>query len=146
MRAIEHHLRDSGYKFTTPRQVVAAVLESEADHLTANEIWERVQQQNDTIGRMTVYRTLELFTEIGYIRPAPQAANDARSGLVYVVMRDGHHHHVICQRCGSVIEFADCGLDDLIAGIEAKYDCEIDGHLLEFYGTCADCREHVARR
>jgi Fur family ferric uptake transcriptional regulator len=141
MKVIEHHLHDAGYKFTIPRRVVAEVLESESDHLTANEIWERVQRHDDSIGRMTVYRTLELFTEIGYIRPAPQAANDARSGLVYVVMRDGHHHHIICQRCGGVIEFEDCGLEDLIGRIEAKYGCRIEGHLLEFFGTCADCQE-----
>jgi Fur family ferric uptake transcriptional regulator len=118
---------------------VAEVLENESEHLTANEIWERVQQLDESIGRMTVYRTLELFTEIGYIRPAPQAANDARNGLVYVVMRDGHHHHIICQRCSSVIEFEDCGLEELIGRIEKKYDCQIEGHLLEFFGTCADC-------
>ena len=140
MKAIEHHLHDAGYKFTVPRQVVAEVLESESEHLTANEIWERVQQLDESIGRMTVYRTLELFTEIGFIRLAPQAAHDARSGLVYVVMHDGHHHHIICQQCSSVIEFEDCGLDDLIERIEEKYGCQIEGHLLEFFGICADCK------
>ena len=141
MADIEKLLREAGYKYTTPRRVVARVLESHhAAHLSANEVWEAVKAVDQSIGRMSVYRTLDLFTRIGYIRPASQSAYDARNGVVYVIMHDGHHHHIICQRCNRLIEFDDCGLDQLIAHLEATYNCVINGHLLEFFGLCSNCR------
>jgi Fur family ferric uptake transcriptional regulator len=136
---LEERLHRAGYKLTTPRRVVAEVLESQPQHLTANEIWECVKALDETIGRMSVYRTLDIFTRVGYVRPTSQSDSDARSGVVYVVLREGHHHHIICQRCNRVIDFADCELDDLITHLENRYGCSIDGHLLEFYGVCAEC-------
>jgi Fur family transcriptional regulator, ferric uptake regulator len=134
-------IRKAGYKYTTPRRIVAEVLEAHRHHhLSANEVWEAVKKVDNSIGRMSVYRALELFTEVGYIRPASQNASDARNGLVYVVMQDGHHHHIICQQCRRVIEFEDCGLDQLVQTLEEKYGFVIDGHLLEFFGICADCQ------
>lgn len=138
---IEERLQRAGYKLTTPRRVVAQILESEHQHLTANEIWEMVQRVDASIGRMSVYRTLELFVRIGYIRPTSQNASDARSGLVYVLMVDGHHHHIICQRCNRVIEFEDCGLEDLLNHLQAKYGCVIEGHVLECFGICSECQK-----
>jgi Fur family transcriptional regulator, ferric uptake regulator len=134
-------IRKAGYKYTTPRRIVAEVLEvNRHRHLSANEVWEAVKKVDKTIGRMSVYRALEMFTEVGYIRPASQNASDARNGIVYVVMQDGHHHHMICQQCRRVIEFEDCGLDQLVKTLEEKYQFVVEGHLLEFFGICADCQ------
>ena len=139
MNEVEKLLRDDGYKFTNPRRIVARVIEEKKTHLTANEIWENVQAIDESIGRMTVYRTLDLFTRLGYIRPASQSATDARSGIVYILMEDGHHHHIICQECNSIIEFDECDMEALVQVLEDKYACKINGHLLEFYGTCESC-------
>jgi len=141
MSQSERLLKQAGYKQTPPRQLVAKILESNPQHLTANEIWEQVQAQDSNIGRMSVYRTLELFTQIGYIRPAPQSAAAARTGVVYVLMRDGHHHHIVCTVCNRMIEFEDCGLGSLIATLEKRFDFLISGHLLELYGICAECQK-----
>lgn len=133
-------LRAAGYKSTKPRRVVAAVLQAHANnHLSANEIYEQVQAVDSSIGRMSVYRTLDLFMRLGYIHPAPQSAADTRSGVVYVIMRDGHHHHIVCKQCNRVIEFEECSLGHLIQRLEASYGCKIEGHLLEFFGVCAVC-------
>lgn len=132
-------LRHAGYKLTKPRQLVSEILDSHEHHLSANEIWEEVSQKDPRIGRMSVYRTLDLFTQLGYIRPATRNATDTRNGIVYVRMYNGHHHHIICQTCGKVIEFEDCGLDKLVQTLEKKYNCRIGGHLLEFFGLCSRC-------
>lgn len=137
--SLQERLQLAGYKYTTPRRVVAEVLDAQHQHLSANEIWEQVQQLNPKVGRMSVYRTLELFTHLGLIRPTSQSAADARNGLVYVVLEDGHHHHIICQRCDQVIEFDDCGLEALIQRVESEYHCQIHSHLLELFGLCASC-------
>jgi Fur family transcriptional regulator, ferric uptake regulator len=141
MVTLWERLHEAGYKFTTPRRLVAQVIEKEHEHLTANEIWERVRHLDSTIGRMSVYRTLDLFTQVGYIRPTTRNLPDGRSGVVYVILYEGHHHHIVCQQCNRVIEFEDCGLEDLIHSLENTYGCAIGGHLLEFFGICSQCRE-----
>lgn len=141
MSRVNDLLREAGYKFTTPRQIVADVLESKHhQHLSANDIWEAVQRRDNRIGRMSVYRTLDLFIRLGYVRPVSQSSSDERSGIVYVVMDDGHHHHFICKNCNQVIEFVECDLEELVTHLETKYGCSIDGHLLEFYGICSMCQ------
>jgi Fur family ferric uptake transcriptional regulator len=130
-------LKNAGYKYTKPRRVVTEILVQSRGHLSAPEIVEAVAAVDDTIGRMSVYRTLDLFTRLGILRPAFQEGSIAR----YVVMVDGHHHHIICYGCGQVIHFDQCPLDELTDYLEKRFDCHIRGHLLEFFGECAECRE-----
>lgn len=132
-------LHQAGYKLTKPRQLVSEVLAAYPEHLSANEIWERVSEQDSSIGRMSVYRTLDLLTQLGYVRPSTRNATDMRNGIVYVLMHNGHHHHIVCQNCGVVIEFEDCGLEKLVQTLEKNYNCRIGGHLLEFFGLCSRC-------
>lgn len=130
-------LRQAGYKYTKPRRCVAEVLLTEHRHLTAPEVVELVSQRDSSVGRMSVYRTLELFTHLGLIRPVFQGEANAR----YAIMMGGHHHHLVCQACGKVIHFDDCPLDTLIEQLEARYGFHIEGHLLEFFGHCQACYE-----
>ncbi|NJL93712.1 MAG: transcriptional repressor [Anaerolineae bacterium] len=137
---IAERLKQAGYKYTTPRRVVALVLETNTQaYLSANAIWERVHQQDPHIGRMSVYRTLDLFTRLGYVRPMLQPFADARNETVYGLVQDGHHHRLVCQNCNRVIQFEDCGLENLMAALEERYQCHIQGHLLEFFGLCQVC-------
>lgn len=130
-------LNKAGYKYTRPRQAVASALLNAAGHLSAPEVVEAVAGYDASIGRMSVYRSLDLFTRLGLIRPAFQEGSVAR----YVVMVDGHHHHIICQNCGRVIHFDQCPLDELTNYLEKKFACEINGHLLEFFGRCEECAD-----
>lgn len=129
-------LNQAGYKYTKPRQLVAEVLLNSHGHLSAPEVVDAVADEEPSVGRMSVYRTLDLFTRLGLIRPAFQEGSTAR----YVVMVDGHHHHIVCQRCGQVIHFEQCPLDELTSYLEEKYHCTISGHLLEFFGRCENCK------
>ena len=130
-----HILKESGYKYTKPRRIITHVLLAATGHLSAPEIVDAVAELDASIGRMSVYRTLDLFTRLGVIRPAFQEGSIAR----YVIMVDGHHHHIICQECGKVIHFDQCPLDELTNFLEKTYNCEISGHLLEFFGRCEAC-------
>jgi Fur family ferric uptake transcriptional regulator len=57
----------------------------------------------------------------------------------YVLLPDGHHHHIICTNCNRVIEFEDCSLAALADALEARLHVRLTGHLLEFYGLCDRC-------
>jgi Fur family ferric uptake transcriptional regulator len=129
-------LRDAGYKLTHARLTVLAALEDGGGHLTSTEVLERVTQLDPSIGRASVFRTLDLFTQLSIIRPT---YIDSSVTPTYVFMPNGHHHHVICTNCSRVIEFEDCGLDDLSSKLEASLHVHLTGHLLEFYGVCENC-------
>lgn len=130
------HLRDAGYKLTHARLTVLAALEDGGGHLTSTEVLERVTQLDPSIGRASVFRTLDLFTQLSIIRPT---YIDSSVTPTYVFMPNGHHHHIICTNCNRVIEFEDCGLDELTNKLEASLNVHLTGHLLEFYGVCENC-------
>ncbi len=129
-------LRDSGYKLTHARLTVLTVIESADGHLTSAELLDRVNETDATIGRASVFRALDLFTRLSLVRPT---YIDSSVTPTYVLMPNGHHHHIICTRCSKVIEFEDCGLTPLKQELETRLHVQLTGHLLEFYGLCGDC-------
>lgn len=130
-------LRDAGFKITNARATVLKVME-EGGHLTSAEVVERVAQRDSAVGRASVFRTLDLLSRLSLIRPTYV---DGSGAPVFVLLPDGHHHHIVCTRCGKVIDFQDCGLDALAAELEHTNHVRIFGHLLEFYGICAACEK-----
>ena len=134
-------LRNAGYKLTQARLTVLEVLEAEHGHITSSDILEKVHELNSSIGRASVFRTLDLFTQLGIIRPTYISTSLTPT---YVMMHEGHHHHVICTNCNRVLEFDDCGLESLTQLLEEMLNVKISGHLLEFYGMCASCTTKAA--
>ncbi len=131
-------LRDAGYKLTNARLTVLDVLEHHSGHMTSSEILEAVATIDPNVGRASVFRTLDLLTRLAIIRPT---YIDGSMTPNYVLLPDGHHHHIVCIRCNRVIEFDDCGLSALEHQLEKTYDVVISGHLLEFYALCVACQD-----
>lgn len=132
-------MREAGHKLTHARLTVLRVLEdSPRQHLTSTEVLDRVDALDSSIGRASVFRALDLLTNLCLIRPTY-----IESSLTpkYVLLPDGHHHHIICTRCHRVIEFEDCALEDLREELEKRLHVRLTGHLLEFYGLCETCLE-----
>ncbi len=129
-------MREAGYRVTQARLTVLEVLEAEQGHITSAGVLEKVERINPAIGRASVFRALELFTQLGFIRPTYIHTSLTPT---YVMMRGGHHHHVICTECKRFFEFDDCGLEALTSNLQRDLDMHISGHLLEFYGVCGDC-------
>ena len=136
---IEHHktrLRNAGYKLTNARITVLEVIQNLGGHVTSAEVLDAVDHVDETIGRASVFRTLDLLTQLGIIRPTYIETSQTPT---YVMLPGGHHHHVICTNCNRVIEFDDCGLGELEQKLQARLGITITGHLLEFYGLCEKC-------
>jgi Fur family ferric uptake transcriptional regulator len=129
-------LEARGYRLTAARLTILDALADSGGHLTADELTERVRQRAKGIGRMTVYRTLDLLCDLGLLRPVYQGTGAAH----YILMEDGHHHHLICSGCSRVFEFDECALGDLPAQIARRFGFRVDGHLLELYGLCEACK------
>lgn len=121
-------LRGCGYKATPQRLAVLAAI-SAGQHQRLEEIRARCPE----VGMVTVYRALDLFTGLGIVRRL-----DLGQGPRYELAED-HHHHLVCEDCGSVKEFERCPVD-LQSLSRVGRDFEVRAHSLELYGRCSDCR------
>ena len=133
---IQAALKEKGYRLTSSRQKIVRALLGCGGHVTADGLLEEVHEIDTTVGRMTVYRTLELLSELGLIRPVYQGTGAAH----YILLDGGHHHHLICSGCDAVIEFEECGLQEVGKLLAERFDFAIEGHLVEFYGRCQNCQ------
>ena len=129
-------LRDAGYKITPPRLSVLEVIEQEGEHLDPAQILRRAQSIHPAIGRATVYRTLELLTQLNIVRPIYVGEH----GPTYI-RAEGGHHHLVCSTCGVVIDFDQCMAGDMMRDLKDRFGFQIQSHLLEFYGVCANCQD-----
>ncbi len=119
-------MKGRGYKATPQRLAVLDALAAE-QHQSFDEIHARCGE----VGIVTVYRTLDLLSGIGAVRRL-----DLGDGPRYE-LAEAHHHHLICDSCGSISEFEDCPLDPARLSVEGGF--EVRSHSLEVYGNCADC-------
>ncbi len=140
MAHLEQHkqrLREAGHKLTRARLTVLEAIEALGGHVTSAEVLDEVARRDESIGRASVFRTLDLLTTLGIVRPTYIETSQTPT---YVMMPEGHHHHIICTACNRVIEFDDCGLSQLEKTLEERLNVSIEGHLLEFYGICDTCQ------
>lgn len=129
-------LEARGHRATATRRAVLEGLIACDGHISADSLVEKLHAAGVSIGRMTVFRTLDLLSETGLVRPIYQGAGAAH----YIVLENGHHHHLVCTSCARVVEFDDCVLADAGERLAQRYGFHVQGHLLELFGTCADCR------
>jgi Fur family transcriptional regulator, ferric uptake regulator len=130
-------LQKEGYRLTAARRAILEALLASGGHITADGLAEAVRPIAPGVGRMTVYRTLELLSELGLIRPVYQGTGAAH----YILMENGHHHHLICSNCDRVIEFEECLVEEMARALGGRFDFHIQGHLIELYGLCQACRK-----
>lgn len=129
-------LRVRGHRLTPQREMIVEAVAHAGRHVTAEEVFEQLQAKTRAVNIATVYRTLDLLVELGMASRA-----DLGEGKVsYSSSLHGHHCHLVCRRCGRVIEAS----HDLVAPLERRLAEEHGfaadlGHLA-IAGTCAACR------
>lgn len=133
-QAFEDQLKRAGYRCTAPRRVVLDVIARARRHLTPREVLAGAQARRAGLGRATVYRTLDLLTKIGLVRPLYIGDDGPRYART-----EGGHHHMVCTGCGAVIEFEECLACKTGASVSQKHGFRIESHLLELYGRCRRC-------
>lgn len=134
----KEHLRQQGLKSTSQRDDIARVFFSSNRHISVEELYNAVKQVNPRIGYATVYRTMKLLTECGLALERHFRDGEAR----YESAAEGHHHdHLICERCGKIVEFAEDRIEDLQAEVARRLGFRFTGHKMELYGLCRDCQK-----
>jgi Fur family ferric uptake transcriptional regulator len=139
-RKIATVLREHGLKITPQRRAVLKLIAQSRDHFTPAALHERVKREYPGIGIVTIYRTIEMLSDLGLICCVYGEGN-YRS---YLIRRpEEHHHHLVCSGCKKVIEFTDCDINELEQRLSQKTGFAIEGHLLEVRGRCPDCRRQM---
>lgn len=136
---IKQQLHSQKYKLTPQREAtVLVLLENEEDHLSAEDVYLLVKDKAPEIGLATVYRTLELLTELKVVDKINFGDGVSR----YDLRKEGanhFHHHLVCIECGAVDEIQEDLLGDVEKIVERDYHFKIKDHRLTFHGICQRC-------
>lgn len=133
-------LSDEGYRLTQPRRAVIQVLLGDDGYSSPAQVHQRARTLCPGVSLVTVYRTLDLLTQLGFARRIH--ADDGCHG--YACASHGHRHHLVCRRCGAATEFEGCDLSAFLDRVSGETGYAIEDHLLELVGLCATCREAEA--
>ncbi|MGB0132444.1 ferric iron uptake transcriptional regulator [Dokdonella sp.] len=123
-------LRKAGLKVTHPRMRILEILENlDGKHVTAEDIYRQLLDNDDDIGLATVYRVLTQFEAAGLVLKHNFEGGQA----VYELDRGEHHDHMIDVETGTVIEFTSEEIERLQHEVAAKYGYQIEDHSLVLY-------------
>ncbi|MDO5292169.1 MAG: Fur family transcriptional regulator [bacterium] len=138
-------LKENGLKVTTQRIAILDVLQSRPDtHLTAEEIYEYVREQYPEIGLATVYRTIQLLSDLHLIDKLNLDDGFVRYEIGKMngdFGKSHHHHHLICLGCNKVFSFEDDMLESLENRIKDEMGFNIVDHEVKLYGYCEECQK-----
>ncbi len=141
LKDLRGKLSEQGYKMTPQRKEILRIFveQSGGHHMSAEDVYGILQERNSKIGLATVYRALDLLSELGILVQIDFGDGCDRYELNTADPKVHHHHHLICLKCKRVIEFEEDLLDDLEANIEEKSGFRILNHEVKFLGYCKDC-------
>jgi len=128
-------LSEQGYRLTPQRIMVLSAIENSDDHISAEEIYAQVIARFPQVNISTVYRTLELLKRLGLV-----TETDFGEGRVrYHPVGKGHHHHLVCQECGAIIDLDESVLTALKSALLWEYKFSADLRHLAIFGRCVKC-------
>jgi Fur family ferric uptake transcriptional regulator len=121
--------------------IIDAITHSQ-DHMSADEIFEFVQERTQATNIATVYRTLEMLWEEGFAQ-----RNDLGGGkFVYATNKHGPHTHLVCRQCNRVVDADPDVFKPIQESLQSKYHFTADIQHLSVFGECADCKKSPKER
>ncbi|HEX2070798.1 MAG TPA: Fur family transcriptional regulator [Thermoleophilaceae bacterium] len=131
-------LADAGYRSSAAREAVIVAIAELGCSMTAREIADLLRERGSGVGLASIYRALDLLDRLGLVQRFDVGEGVAR----YEAALPGgdHHHHIVCESCGTVEPFEDEVLEDAIHGLSAKTDFAIAAHDVTLHGECPACR------
>ncbi len=137
----QDYLGQKGLKSTRQRDLIVEEFFKKHQHLTVEELWNRVRKADPKVGYATVYRTLKLLTESGLALKREFGGGQSR----FEHITDHHHDHLICMGCGEIIEFENDQIEHLQDQVCKKNKFRLVQHKMELYGYCEKCDKKVKR-
>jgi Fur family ferric uptake transcriptional regulator len=135
-KALASYLEDHNLKHTKQREAILDVFLEVKGHITAEALFQRVRELHSSIGFTTVYRTMKLLCDAGL---AIERHFD--DGVARYEIEHEHHDHLVCTRCGKIVEFECAMIERAQDEIGKRYGFRLLRHRHELYGHCPDCQK-----
>ncbi len=140
MQNLRKVMAEKGFRMTSQREAVLKTVQiCEGEHLTVEEIYDRTRSAAPEIGIATVYRTLQLLTDIGYLSREYLGDNTVRYEINHEEEHHAHHH-MVCLSCGTITEAKGDLMNAIEELLQTQYGFEIVDHRIQFLGYCAGCQ------
>ena len=136
VRDIASALSNQGYRLTPQRLMILEAIENSDDHISAEEMYSQVVAKYPNVNISTVYRTLELLKNLNLVTETDLGGGRFR----YHPANKGHHHHLICRRCGTTIDLDESLLAPLEKALLREHDFVAELSHLAITGLCSRCR------
>lgn len=142
LEKIRHQLQQAGFKLTSQREAtVAVILEHYQDHLSAEQVFMLTKAVAPEIGLATVYRTLEILTELHILNKISFIEDGITHYDLCEPNQNSHfHHHLLCLQCGQIKEIHEDLLTAVEAEVRAKFNFAVLDHRLTLQGVCQACQ------
>ena len=127
-------LKNRGVRITPQRHAILEYLISSESHPTADDIYKALEGDFPNMSVATVYNNLRVFRNAGLIKELTYG--DASSRFDFVT---SHHYHVICEKCGKIVDFLYPGLDEVEHLASHVTGFKVENHRMEIYGSCPEC-------
>jgi len=145
LKVWQKRFKESGCRLTKTRMLILDIFRKTKSHLSAEDVYVNAYKIYAGIGLTTVYRTLELLVKLGLVSKYDFGDGRSRFELLLNPEMQDHHHHLVCTKCGRVINYTDFieeetkFLEKAEKGLCNKYKFKIYSHIIQFYGICDKC-------
>lgn len=140
MEIFSKYLKERGLRMTHQRRKVVQSFLQTSGHVSIDELHELVKESDRRIGAATVFRTLKALTDCGLAREVD--LHDGRTRFEPQYKRP-HHHHMVCIKCQSTIEFLSPELEQVQSRIVSNYGFNPVEQQVQIYGICEDCQNRI---
>ena len=128
-------LKRAGLKITLPRVKILSILQDPTNqHISAEDVYKILLDQNEEIGLATVYRVLNQFDDAGIVTRHHFEGGKS----VFELSHKKHHDHLVCLKCGKVVEFEDDVIEERQLMVAKSHNIKLTNHSLYLYGECND--------
>lgn len=136
---LKNIVKQKGLKYTEQREIVLIVLINSSSHLSAEDVYNeiKIKYPDTNVGIATVYRALSFLEEVDLITSITFGSD----GKKFESNSKDHHDHLICTRCGKIIEFLDNEIEKRQDKIAKKNSFKILSHSMQLYGICKSCQD-----
>jgi Fur family ferric uptake transcriptional regulator len=128
-------LHAQGYRLTPQRQLILEAVRQADDHITPEDVYQRIHQRNPSISRATIYRTLGFLCEQRLIHALYWGGQ-----MYYEITDEQPHHHLVCRACGGMEECEPDLLQALFEAVKKNHRFTIDMDHIALFGLCRQCR------
>lgn len=141
LAVVERFMRGRGMRLTSQRKLIVQAAFATHEHFSADELLAMCVERDDKVSRATVYRTLSVLEEGGFV----ESLDTGDGGRKFEhVLGHKHHDHMVCTGCGKILEFHDEVIEARQEKVAAAAGFVIESHNLRLLGRCSDCQRAAA--